>query len=197
MAGWKSVFRKAMSTTAAAAVVLTAPSAMSTQVIVVTGQRPESSNDVSQALAGMRRSQDFNMMADSLVMNDADGTGQDELLAVKNPLTRPDTCNAGATQTTRETTSQQGPEARWTAAQQVFSVIYAVRGLSGVREALRGSPQVMDNGRLTPTFTFTYADGGKETFVVATLVPATLVVMSSLPGSLVTGSGEAKACTPA
>jgi hypothetical protein len=180
---------------AVAAFTVAAPSAFAFETVTIFGKKRELDElQYTMLLDAVQRYSDARMTANLVEMNQA--LAEIYEIAGLDPKTRPDVCNVLATETTRQTTSTMPSEARFIAAQQVFTAISALNGGTGARDAIGGSPPVMRNGRLTPTFTFTFADGGKETFWVGSLVPPSLIRLDSVPGSLTQGTGNVQSCNP-
>lgn len=125
---------------------------------------------------------------------DGGGAGATTVAAL-NPAAIPDArCSKLASNPTKAVMSTADATARYLAAQQLFSAIAAQNGGRDLKAAVANSPRAMYNGRLTPTFTMTYADGGSERWIVGTLVPMTLIVEGNIPDSLKTGSGQPEPC---
>ncbi|MES3001294.1 MAG: hypothetical protein V4787_11440 [Pseudomonadota bacterium] len=113
-----------------------------------------------------------------------------------NPATTPDArCNIGATAQTKNTTSRAGVTDRFLAAQQIFAFIRGYDNAASLRGLLRSNSSYFYNGAKQFTFQVTYADGGKEGWIVASVLTGALVNEGNVPGSLSLGDGTVKSCT--
>jgi hypothetical protein len=64
----------------------------------------------------------------------------------------------------------------------------SARGLS------RNTPDFLYNGTKQFTFQVTYADGGKERWVVGSFISSSLIIEGNVPNSLVVGDGTIQPC---
>lgn len=115
--------------------------------------------------------------------------------SLKSPTGIPDVrCNLGASQATREITSRSAHTDRWLAATQLYSFINAQhpeqRPAAG---NIRNSLSMFFNGGKRPTFTITYADGGREAWLI---VPNSSVSLdqSGTSQMISQGDGQQKPC---
>jgi len=113
----------------------------------------------------------------------------------KDPTVLPDArCNPLTTEATKTTTSRTDATNRFMAANQLFTAINARLGPSVAAKVIGRLPTARYGNELEPVFTVTYVDGGSEGWVVATALPATLIIEGNVPNSLKDGSGVPESC---